>query len=146
MKPVVLIVLDGLGHREEPAANAVELAHKSTWPRLLAQYPKTLLHCSGLSVGLPEGQMGNSEVGHTILGGGRIVYQDLVRISKAIADGDFFENPELVAAVDAVKASGGTLHLLGLNSPGGIHSTLEHGYALCELAKRRGVSKVAWHA
>ncbi len=146
MKPVVLIVLDGLGHREETDANAVELAHKSTWPRLLATYPKTLLHCSGLAVGLPEGQMGNSEVGHTILGGGRIVYQDLVRISKAIADGDFFENPELTAAVDAAKSSGGTLHLLGLTSPGGIHSTLEHGYTLCELAKRRGLSKVAWHA
>ncbi len=146
MKPVVLIVLDGLGHREETDANAVELAHKSTWPRLLANYPRTLLHCSGLAVGLPEGQMGNSEVGHTILGGGRIVYQDLVRISKAISDGDFFENPELTSAVDAAKASGGTLHLLGLTSPGGIHSTLEHGYALCELAKRRGLSKVAWHA
>ena len=82
MKPVVLIVLDGLGHREQTNANAVALAHKTTWPRLLSRYPTTLLHCSGLAVGLPEGQMGNSEVGHTILGGGRIVYQDLVRINK----------------------------------------------------------------
>jgi 2,3-bisphosphoglycerate-independent phosphoglycerate mutase len=146
MKPVVLIVLDGLGHREQTNANAVYLAHKTTWPRLLSRYPTTLLHCSGLAVGLPEGQMGNSEVGHTILGGGRIVYQDLVRISKSIADGDFFENPELVAAVEAVKASGGTLHLLGLTSPGGIHSTLDHGYAVVELAKRHGLSRVAWHA
>ena len=104
MKPVVLIVLDGLGHREQIDANAVELAHKTTWPRLLSRYPTTLLHCSGLAVGLPDGQMGNSEVGHTILGGGRIVYQDLVRISKSISDGDFFSNPELVAAVEAVKA------------------------------------------
>lgn len=146
MKPVVLIVLDGLGHREQIDANAVELAHKTTWPRLLSRYPTTLLHCSGLAVGLPDGQMGNSEVGHTILGGGRIVYQDLVRISKSISDGDFFSNPELVAAVEAVKASGGTLHLLGLTSPGGIHSTLEHGYAVVELAQRRGLSRVAWHA
>jgi 2,3-bisphosphoglycerate-independent phosphoglycerate mutase len=146
MKPVVLIVLDGLGHREQTDSNAVELAHKTTWPRLLSQYPTTLLHCSGLAVGLPDGQMGNSEVGHTILGGGRVVYQDLVRINKAISDGDFFENAELVAAVDAVKASGGTLHLLGLTSPGGIHSTLEHAYAVVELAKRRGLSRVAWHA
>ncbi len=146
MKPVVLIVLDGLGHREQTNANAVALAHKTTWPRLLSRYPTTLLHCSGLAVGLPEGQMGNSEVGHTILGGGRIVYQDLVRINKSIADGDFFENPELVAAVEAVKESGGTLHLLGLTSPGGIHSTLDHGYAVVELAKRRGLSRVAWHA
>lgn len=146
MKSVVLIVLDGLGHREQTDANAVHLAHKQTWPRLLSQYPTTLLECSGFSVGLPDGQMGNSEVGHTILGGGRIVYQDLVRISKSISDGDFFTNPELVAAVEAVKASGGTLHLLGLNSPGGIHSTLEHGYAVVELAKRHGLTRVAWHA
>jgi len=146
MKPVVLIVLDGLGHRESAEDNAVSQARKTTWPHLFSQYPHTLLHCSGLAVGLPDGQMGNSEVGHTILGGGRIVYQDLVRISKSISDGDFFENPELVAAVEAVKQTGGVLHLLGLTSPGGIHSSLEHGYALCELAKRRGLSRVAWHA
>jgi 2,3-bisphosphoglycerate-independent phosphoglycerate mutase len=146
MKPVVLVVLDGFGYREAADANAVSLAHKSTLPRLLARYPHTTLSCSGLSVGLPDGQMGNSEVGHTILGGGRVVYQDLPRISKAIKDGDFFKNPELVAAVEAAKASGGTLHVLGLTSPGGIHSTLEHGYAVVELARRHGLDKVAWHA
>lgn len=145
-KSVVLVVLDGFGHREALEANAVGLAHKTTLPLLLARYPSTTLQCSGLEVGLPEGQMGNSEVGHTILGGGRVVYQDLPRISKAIHDGDFFTNPELILAVEAAKAHGGTLHLLGLTSPGGIHSTLEHAYAVVELAKRRGLQRVAWHA
>lgn len=145
-KPVVLVVLDGLGHREALEANAVGLAKKTTLPQLLGRYPSTTLQCSGLEVGLPEGQMGNSEVGHTILGGGRVVYQDLPRISKAIRDGDFFANPELIAAVEAAKQHGGTLHLLGLTSPGGIHSTLEHGYAVVELARRRGLARVAWHA
>ena len=112
MKPVVLCILDGFGHREAPEANAISLAHKTTLPRLFARYPFTTLACSGLEVGLPEGQMGNSEVGHTILGGGRVVYQDLPRISKAIRDGDFFVNPQLVATVEAVKARGGTLHVV----------------------------------
>ncbi|HRI50537.1 MAG TPA: 2,3-bisphosphoglycerate-independent phosphoglycerate mutase [Pseudomonadota bacterium] len=146
MKPVVLCILDGFGHREAPEANAISLAHKTTLPRLFARYPFTTLACSGLEVGLPEGQMGNSEVGHTILGGGRVVYQDLPRISKAIRDGDFFANPELVATVEAVKARGGTLHVMGLTSPGGIHSTLEHGYAVVELARRQGLGRIAWHA
>lgn len=146
MKPVVLIVLDGLGHRDPAPDNAVSRAQMPTWQTLLAQYPSTLLQCSGLSVGLPDGQMGNSEVGHTILGGGRVVYQDLVRINQAIADGSFFDNPELLAAIDSAKRTGATLHLFGLTSPGGIHSTLEHGYALCELARRAGLSSVAWHA
>ena len=146
MKPVVLCILDGFGHREAPEANAISLAHKTTLPRLFARYPFTTLLCSGLEVGLPEGQMGNSEVGHTILGGGRVVYQDLPRISKAIRDGDFFVNPELVATVEAVKARGGTLHVMGLTSPGGIHSTLEHGYAVVELARRQGLARIAWHA
>lgn len=146
MKPVVLCILDGFGYREAPEANAISLAHKTTLPRLLARYPFTTLSCSGLEVGLPEGQMGNSEVGHTILGGGRVVYQDLPRISKAIRDGDFFTNPELVATVEAVKARGGTLHVMGLTSPGGIHSTLEHAYAVVELGRRRGLTRIAWHA
>ena len=146
MKPVVLCILDGFGYREAPEANAISLAHKTTLPRLLARYPFTTLSCSGLEVGLPEGQMGNSEVGHTILGGGRVVYQDLPRISKAIRDGDFFTNPELVATVEAVKARGGTLHVMGLTSPDGIHSTLEHAYAVVELGRRHGLTRIAWHA
>ena len=146
MKPVVLVILDGFGYREASEANAVSLAHKTTLPRLLAHYPFTTLQCSGLEVGLPEGQMGNSEVGHTILGGGRVVYQDLPRITKSIHDGDFFTHRELVDTVEAVKASGGTLHLMGLTSTGGIHSTLEHAYAVVELARRRGLTRVAWHA
>ncbi len=146
MKSVVLVVLDGFGYREESEANAVSLANKTTLPELRASYPFTTLLCSGLEVGLPEGQMGNSEVGHTILGGGRVVYQDLPRISKSISDGDFFHHQELLDTVEAVKASGGTLHLLGLTSTGGIHSTLEHGYAVVELARRRGLTRVAWHA
>ena len=90
--------------------------------------------------------MGNSEVGHLNLGAGRIVYQDIVRIDKAIADGSFYENPTLVATVEAAKASGGTLHLFGLTSPGNVHASLDHAYAVCELAKRRGLTRVAWHA
>jgi len=148
MKPVVLVVLDGLGYSEAHDANAVYLARKSTLPKLLATYPFTTLQCSGLAVGLPAGQMGNSEVGHTILGGGRVVYQDLPRISKAIESGDFDKNPDLLATLAAVKQSGGTLHLLGLTSPGGIHSTLAHGYAVAKLAKQQGLApkKLAWHA
>src|SRR4029077_15427703 len=114
--------------------------------RLYATSPWTLIGASGNDVGLPDGQMGNSEVGHLNLGAGRIVYQDIVRIDKAIADGSYYSNPTLVATVDAVKASGGTLHLLGLTSPGNVHAALEHAYAVCELAKRRGLTRVAWHA
>jgi 2,3-bisphosphoglycerate-independent phosphoglycerate mutase len=90
--------------------------------------------------------MGNSEVGHLNLGAGRIVYQDIVRIDKAIADGSFYENPTLIATIEAAKASGGTLHLFGLTSPGNVHASLDHAYAICELAKRRGLTRVAWHA
>src|SRR6185312_2913601 len=97
-------------------------------------------------VGLPKGQMGNSEVGHLNLGAGRIVYQDIVRIDRAVETGTFFENPVLVKLVDTVKARGGTLHLFGLTSPGNVHASLEHAYAVCELAKRRGLTKVVWHA
>lgn len=146
MKKVVLVVLDGFGHRIECDANAICLAKKDTLPALYQRYPSTTLECSGLSVGLPEGQMGNSEVGHTILGAGRVVYQDLPRISQAIATGDFFLNPELIATVQAAQARGGAVHVLGLTSPGGIHSTLEHGYAVVELCRRLGQQRVFWHA
>jgi len=146
MKRAVLIVLDGFGESAEVKGNAVRLARTPSFDWLYRDYPHTVIQTSGLAVGLPDGQMGNSEVGHMNLGSGRVVYQDLTRINKSIADGDFFENPALVEAVERAKASGGTLHLLGLTSPGGVHSALEHAYAIVELAKRRGLPRVVWHA
>ncbi len=143
---VCLVVLDGYGERAEQKGNAIRLAKTPTFDRLYKTCPWTLIGASENDVGLPKGQMGNSEVGHLNLGAGRIVYQDIVRIDKAIDDGKFYENPVLVKLVDAVKASGGTLHLFGLTSPGNVHAALEHAYAVCELAKRRGLTKVAWHA
>ncbi|MFT4198050.1 MAG: 2,3-bisphosphoglycerate-independent phosphoglycerate mutase [Pseudoxanthomonas sp.] len=143
---MVLLILDGWGHREETADNAVAQADLPNWDHLLATCPHTLIHTEGRFVGLPDGQMGNSEVGHMNLGAGRIVYQDLTRIDAAVEDGSFFTTPELVAACQAVKADGGTLHLLGLLSPGGVHSHERHLFALLDLAKAQGVAKVAVHA
>ena len=144
---VVLVVLDGFGERAgDRRKRRAAGAHADASTRIYESYPWTLIGASGNDVGLPDGQMGNSEVGHLNLGAGRIVYQDIVRIDKAIKDGSFYENPTLVATVDAVKASGGTLHLFGLTSPGNVHAALEHAYAVCELAKRRGLTKVVWHA
>ncbi|KGM51084.1 phosphoglyceromutase [Lysobacter concretionis Ko07 = DSM 16239] len=146
IRPVVLLILDGWGHREETADNAIAQARLPNWDALLASSPHTLIHTEGRHVGLPDGQMGNSEVGHMNLGAGRIVYQDLTRIDAAVEDGSFFTNPELRAACAAVKANGGTLHLLGLMSPGGVHSHEAHIAAMLELARREGVAKVAVHA
>ena len=145
-KPVVLLILDGWGHREDPADNALAQATLPHWQRLLATAPHTLIHTEGRHVGLPDGQMGNSEVGHMNLGAGRIVYQDLTRIDAAIEDGSFFDNPELVGACDDAKADGRTLHVFGLLSPGGVHSHQTHIFAMLELAARRGVARVAVHA
>jgi 2,3-bisphosphoglycerate-independent phosphoglycerate mutase len=145
-KPVVLLILDGWGHREETADNALAQATLPNWQRLLATAPHTLIHTEGRHVGLPEGQMGNSEVGHMNLGAGRIVYQDLTRIDAAIEDGSFFENPELVGACEDAKADGRTLHVFGLLSPGGVHSHQTHIFAMLELAKRQGAPRVAVHA
>ena len=145
-KPVVLLILDGWGHRDDPRDNAVALADVPTWRRLLAEHPTTLVHTEGRHVGLPDGQMGNSEVGHMNIGAGRIVYQDLTRIDAAIEDGSFFDNAELNAACDAALAGGGTLHVMGLLSPGGVHSHEAHLFAMLELAARRGVPRVAVHA
>jgi len=145
-KPVVLLILDGWGHREETADNALALADLPHWRQLLATCPHTLIHTEGRHVGLPDGQMGNSEVGHMNLGAGRIVYQDLTRIDAAIEDGSFFDNPELNAACAAVKANGGSLHVMGLLSPGGVHSHESHIFAMLELAQRAGVARVAVHA
>src|SRR5215831_2554107 len=143
---VVLVVLDGFGERPERDGNAVRLARTPTFDELYKKNPWTLIGASANDVGLPDGQMGNSEVGHLNLGAGRIVYQDIVRIDKAIKDGTFFNNEVLASTIDAAKASGGTLHLMGLTSPGNVHAALEHAYAVCEMAKRRGLTRVMWHA
>lgn len=145
-KPVLLLILDGWGHREPAPDNAISQANAPNWRKLLADCPHTLIHTSGRAVGLPDGQMGNSEVGHMNLGAGRVVYQDLTRIDVAIEDGSFFHNTELCAAADAAKANDGTLHIIGLLSPGGVHSHENHILALIDLAAGRGVSRIAVHA
>ena len=146
VRRTVLVVLDGFGERPESAGNAIRLARTPTFDALYREFPHTLINTSGLAVGLPDGQMGNSEVGHMNMGSGRIVYQELTRINKSISDGDFFDNRALVDAIDKARDSGKALHLLGLTSPGGVHSSLEHAYAVVELAKRRGLARVYWHA
>jgi 2,3-bisphosphoglycerate-independent phosphoglycerate mutase len=145
-KPLLLLILDGWGHREDPTDNALAQARLPNWRRLLAECPHTLVHTEGRFVGLPDGQMGNSEVGHMNIGAGRIVYQDLTRIDAAIEDGSFFANPELVAACEGARSRGGTLHIMGLLSPGGVHSHEEHLFAMVELARRQGVADIAVHA
>ena len=145
-KPVVLLILDGWGYREDPRDNALAIADIPNWRRLWAERPHTLIHTEGRHVGLPDGQMGNSEVGHMNLGAGRIVYQDLTRVDAAIEDGSFFANAALVGACEAAKAEGRTLHVMGLLSPGGVHSHENHIFAMLELAARLGVPRVAVHA
>ena len=144
--PVVLVVLDGWGYRPEREGNAIALANTPTWDALVANYPGTLLEASGLAVGLPKGQMGNSEVGHLNLGAGRVVMQDLVRIGQAIKDRSFFSNRVFTAACDYAKRSGGTVHLMGLIGKGGVHAIDEHLFALIDLCAERGVPRVAIHA
>jgi len=143
--PVVLIVLDGWGFRPGRDANAIELGDTPTWHRLWDRAPRTLLEASGLAVGLPEGQIGNSEVGHLNLGAGRVVSQDLVRISQSIASGDFFQIPALVALCDETRRRGGTLHIMGLIGTGGVHAMDKHLLAAIELGRRAGLP-VAIHA
>jgi 2,3-bisphosphoglycerate-independent phosphoglycerate mutase len=144
--PVLLLICDGWGHAPPSPGNAISLARKPTFDRWLAERPWTLLEASGEAVGLPAGLMGNSEVGHLNLGAGRMVPQDLLRVDLTIRDGTFFENPALVGAAEhAKKTSGATLHLLGLVSDGGVHSHERHLEALLELARRRGVPRVAVH-
>jgi len=146
MKPLLLMILDGWGHSEQIEGNAVAQAHKPNFDRLFQEYPHTLLNASGEEVGLPPGQMGNSEVGHLNIGAGRVVYQELTRISKAIRTGEFFQNSVLREAMERVKDGPNALHLMGLVSDGGVHSHIEHLYALLEMAKRIGVKKVYIHA
>ena len=132
--PVLLLILDGFGYREDADHNAVVAAHKPNWDRLWRDYPHTLINASEKFVGLPSQQMGNSEVGHLNIGAGRVVYQDLSRVDVAIEDGSFFTNPALTQAVTAAKQSGGALHIMGLLSPGGVHSHENHILAMLEMA------------
>ncbi|CAM3435282.1 2,3-bisphosphoglycerate-independent phosphoglycerate mutase [Parendozoicomonas haliclonae] len=141
-----LIILDGWGHREEADSNAILAAKTPNMDRMWASYPHALISGSGEDVGLPHGQMGNSEVGHMNLGAGRVVYQDLTRIAKAIRDGEFQQNPELVKSIDAAVANGKAVHLLGLLSPGGVHSHEDHINAMVEMAAARGAKEVYVHA
>src|SRR5688572_16968198 len=139
MNPVLLLVLDGWGLRPERTNNAIALAKTPVYVELLERYPHAELIASGEAVGLPAGQMGNSEVGHMNMGAGRIVYQDLTRIDKSIADGELFESPTLTAAMDRVAHGRNALHLIGLVSDGGVHSHQRHLHALIEMAARRKV-------
>ncbi len=145
-KPLVLMILDGFGHSDSPEFNAIHAARKPVYDRLLATQPHGLISGSGMDVGLPDGQMGNSEVGHMNLGAGRVVYQDFTRVTKSIRDGDFFENPTLCGAVDKAVAAGKAVHILGLLSDGGVHSHQDHLVAMAELAARRGAEQIYLHA
>ena len=144
--PVALIVLDGWGIRAERDHNAIAMARTPVYDELMARYPHAQLIASGEAVGLPAGQMGNSEVGHMNMGAGRVVYQDLTRIDKSIRDGDFFENDALVAAMDRVAGGRHALHFIGLLSDGGVHSHQRHLHALIEMAAKRRVPQVFVHA
>lgn len=145
-KPLVLMILDGFGHSESPESNAIMAARTPVWDRLWAGQPHTLVSGSGMDVGLPDGQMGNSEVGHMNLGAGRVVYQDLTRVSKSIEDGDFYDNPNLCKAVDAAVSAGKAVHIMGLLSPGGVHSHEDQLIAMVELAARRDAEHIYVHA
>jgi len=145
-KPLVLVILDGWGYRAETKANAIALARKPTYDRLLREYPNTLIHTSGPFVGLPEGQMGNSEVGHLNIGAGRIVHMDITRIDLMIQNGEFFSHPVLLNAMKHARVGERRLHLFGLLSDGGVHSQQAHLYALLKMAKQNGVDRVFVHA
>ncbi|AZE20827.1 2,3-bisphosphoglycerate-independent phosphoglycerate mutase [Pseudomonas chlororaphis] len=145
-KPLVLMILDGFGHSESHESNAIYAAKKPVLDRLYASVPNGLISGSGMDVGLPDGQMGNSEVGHMNLGAGRVVYQDFTRVTKAIRDGEFFENPTICAAVDKAVAADKAVHILGLLSDGGVHSHQDHLVAMAELAFKRGAEKIYLHA
>jgi 2,3-bisphosphoglycerate-independent phosphoglycerate mutase len=143
--PALLIILDGFGYSEETANNAIAAAHKPNWDKLWEKNPHTFIHASESAVGLPRGQMGNSEVGHLNIGAGRVVYQEFTRIDLSIESGHFSENYELVNAIEKVKANNSTLHIFGLLSDGGVHSHENHIYAMLDLAVQRGVQKISVH-
>ncbi|MGH7338284.1 MAG: 2,3-bisphosphoglycerate-independent phosphoglycerate mutase, partial [Myxococcota bacterium] len=142
--PLALVVLDGWGLRDAREGNAVALARTPVFDSLRERFPRTRLDASGRAVGLADGQMGNSEVGHLTIGAGRILYQDLVRVNHAIADGSFFVNPAFVSACARARERDGHLHLLGLVSYGGVHSHIDHLRALLELARREGIDERTW--
>ncbi len=144
-QPIALIILDGFGINETVEGNAIKAAKKPNIDRYFAEYPNTILYASGMAVGLPDGQMGNSEVGHTNIGAGRVVYQELTRITKSIGDGDFFSNEALLGAVENCKKNDSALHFIGLLSDGGVHSHIEHLFGLIDLAKKNGLTKVFIH-
>ena len=143
--PTTLIILDGFALGEDIPGNAVQAAATPQLDYLFSQYPFCQLEASGLDVGLPEGQMGNSEVGHTNIGAGRVVFQDLPRISRAIEEGTFFQNPAYLEAIQACRENGSALHLMGLLSDGGVHSHIDHLFALLDLAKAQGLEQVYIH-
>lgn len=145
-KPLVLIILDGFGHSESHHDNAVYAAKMPVFDRLYQTVPHGLISGSGMDVGLPDGQMGNSEVGHMNLGAGRVVYQDFTRVTKSIRDGEFFENPVICSAVDKAVGAGKAVHIMGLLSDGGVHSHQDHLFAMAELAAKRGAEKIYLHA
>src|SRR5215510_2565414 len=144
--PLVLIILDGWGYRAETKANAIALARKPTYDRLLREYPNTLIHTSGKFVGLPNGQMGNSEVGHLNIGAGRIVHMDITRIDLMIQNGEFFSHPVLLGTMKHARSGGRRLHIFGLVSDGGVHSHITHLYALLKMARQNGLERVFVHA
>ena len=145
-KPTVLMILDGYGLNEKAENNAVAEAKTPVMDKLMAECPFVKGYASGMAVGLPDGQMGNSEVGHLNMGAGRVVYQELTRITKEIQDGDFFKNEALLSAVKNCKENNSDLHLFGLLSDGGVHSHNTHMYGLLELAKKEGLQNVYLHA
>ncbi len=145
-KPIVLTIMDGFGFNDEKGGNAIESAKTPRLDEIFKKCPTTRIGASGMDVGLPDGQMGNSEVGHTNIGAGRVVYQELTRITKSITDGDFYKNEAFMQAVENCKKNDSALHLMGLLSDGGVHSHIEHLYALVELAKRNGLNRVYIHA
>ncbi|OPJ56435.1 2,3-bisphosphoglycerate-independent phosphoglycerate mutase [Alkalithermobacter paradoxus] len=145
-KPVALIILDGWGISNSKTGNAIKEANTPNFDKYIATYPNVAIKTSGMDVGLPNGQMGNSEVGHLNIGSGRIIYQELTRITKSIEDGDFFENPELLKAVENAKKEGNNLHVMGLLSDGGVHSHIDHLKGVLRLAKKEGLNNVYVHA
>jgi len=144
-RPNCIIIMDGYGISDTVKGNAIKAAGSEYINNLMKEYPSTVIGASGLDVGLPEGQMGNSEVGHLNIGAGRIIYQDLTKITKSIKDGDFFTNPALLKAIENAKSNGKKLHLYGLLSTGGVHSHITHLFALLDLAKKSGVKDTFVH-
>ena len=145
-KPLALIIMDGWGYSTKKEFNAVAAAKTPNLDALCANYANTLIAASGMDVGLPDGQMGNSEVGHVNIGAGRVVYQELTRVTKEIRDGDFFKNAALCKAVDAASSQGKAVHIMGLLSEGGVHSHEDHIAAMVELAAQRGAETIYLHA